>query len=249
MLSGKFLSHRISFAAASLILCALAFLFSCSDRKPNPNADLSLSYYHALAFPSNHISDVKVSTLSDFFARKYYDQRGALVWVSRKGVIADADTLLDRLSEIEKIGFNPSRFRIPQIRADLERAHSLCFDKTHPADRVLARLEYNLTKALFRFAAGQRFGYTVPNNLFNRLDLTDPKDPSSSYRELYALDSPRPGKRFYKDALHEAGQGTLSAFLDSCEPHSPLYAQLVHSLHGDSARIIGRQLILVNLER
>ena len=60
MLSGKFLSHRISFAAASLILCALAFLSSCSDRKPNPNADLSLSYYHALAFPSNHISDVKV---------------------------------------------------------------------------------------------------------------------------------------------------------------------------------------------
>lgn len=262
MLSGKFLSHRISFAAASLILCALAFLSSCSDRKPNPNADLSLSYYHALAFPSNHISDVKVrrqlvrmvandkdSTLSDFFARKYYDQRGTLVWVSRKGVIADADTLLDRLDEIEKIGFNPSRFRIPQIRADLERAHSLCFDKAHPADRVLARLEYNLTKALFRFAAGQRFGYTVPNNLFNRLDLTDPKDPSSSYRELYALDSPRPGKRFYNDALHEAGQGTLSAFLDSCEPHSPLYVQLVHSLHGDSARIIGRQLILVNLER
>jgi hypothetical protein len=46
---------------------------------------------------------------------------------------------------------------------------------------------------MFRFAAGQRYGYSIPNNLFNRLDLTDPKDPSSrSYRELYALDSPRP---------------------------------------------------------
>jgi murein L,D-transpeptidase YcbB/YkuD len=58
-----------------------------------------------------------------------------------------------------------------------------------------------------------------------------------------------PGKRFYEDALHEAGRGALAAFLDSCEPHSPLYTQLVNSLHGDSARLIGRQLILVNLER
>lgn len=263
MLLGKFLSHRISFAATSLVLGAFAFLSSCSDRKPNPNADISLSYYHSLAFPSNHISDRKVrrqlvrmvandsdSTLGDFYARKYYDERGPLVWVNRKGVIADADTLLDRLSEVERIGFNPSRFRIPQIREDLERVHSLRFDDAHPAGKVLARLEYNLTKALFRFAAGQRFGYTIPNNLFNRLDLTDPKDVTSqSYRELYALDSPRPGKRFYKDALHEAGQGTLAAFLDSCEPQSPLYAQFVNSLHGDSARLLGRELLLVNLER
>lgn len=263
MLSERLLSHKISFAATSLFFCALAFLSSCSDRKPNPNANITLSYYQDLAFPQNHISDRKVrrqlvrmiandsdSTLSDFFARKYYDQRGSLVWVSRKGVIADADTLLGRLSEIEKIGLNPSRFRVSQIREDLERVHSLRFDKAHSASKVFARLEYNLTKALFRFAAGQRFGYTIPNNLFNRLDLTDPKDVSSqSYRELYALDSPRPGKRFYAHALHEAGQGRLAAFLDSCEPHSPLYTQLVNSLHGDSAQLIGRQLILVNLER
>jgi murein L,D-transpeptidase YcbB/YkuD len=123
------------------------------------------------------------STLSDFYAKKYYDRRGSLVWVSCKGVVADADTLLERLNEVEKIGFNPSRFRVPQIRQDLKRIHGLSFDKSHQASRVFARLEYNLTKALFRFAAGQRYGYTIPNNLFNRLDLTDPKDPSSqSYR-------------------------------------------------------------------
>ena len=259
MLSERSLSHKVFF----VVVCAVALLSSCNERKPNPNANLSLSYYERFAFPSCHISERKVrqelrrmvandsdSTLSDFYARKYYDRRGSMVWVSRKGVIEDADTLLERLSEIEKIGFNPSRFRVPQIRLDLARIHELRFDKTHGASKILARLEYNLTKALFRFAAGQRFGYTIPNNLFNRLDLADPKDASSqSYRELYALDSPRPGKRFYEDALHEAEQGTLAAFLDSCEPHSPLYDQLIKSLHGDSARLIGRELILVNLER
>jgi murein L,D-transpeptidase YcbB/YkuD len=259
MLSERLLSHRLTL----IFVCAVAILTSCNERKPNPNADLSLSYYDALVLPSCRLSEIKVrkelrrmvandsdSTLSDFYAKKYYDRRGPLIWVSRKGVIADADTLLERLNEVEKIGFNPSRFRVPQIKQDLERIHALHFDKTHRASKVFARLEYNLTKALFRFAAGQRYGYSIPNNLFNRLDLTDPKDPSSrSYRELYALDSPRPSKRFYEDALHEAGKGALAAFLDSCEPHSPLYTQLVNSLHGDSARLIGRQLILVNLER
>ena len=259
MLSERLLSHRLTL----IFVCAVAILTSCNERKPNPNADLSLSYYDALVLPSCRLSESKVrkelrrmvandsdSTLSDFYAKKYYDRRGPLIWVSRKGVIADADTLLERLNEVEKIGFNPSRFRAPQIKQDLECIHALRFDKTHRASKVFARLEYNLTKALFRFAAGQRYGYSIPNNLFNRLDLTDPKDPSSrSYRELYALDSPRPSKRFYEDALHEAGRGALVAFLDSCEPHSPLYTQLVNSLHTDSARLIGRQRILVNLER
>ena len=259
MLSERLLSHRLTLVA----VCAVTFLSSCNERKANPNTAISLSYYDTFVLSSCQISESKVrkelrrmvandsdSTLSDFYAKNYYDRRGTLVWVSRKGVTEDADTLLERLNEIEKIGFNPSRFRVPQIRQDLERVHELRFDKTHRASKVLAGLEYNLTKALFRFAAGQRFGYTIPNNLFNRLDLTDPKDPSSqSYRELYALDSPRPGKRFYEDALRQAGEGSLAAFLDSCEPHSPLYTKFVKSLHGDSARLIGRKLLLVNLER
>jgi murein L,D-transpeptidase YcbB/YkuD len=157
MLSERLLSHRLIL----LFVCAVAFLTSCNERKPNPNADLSLSYYDALAFPSCRLSESKVrkelrrmvandsdSTLSDFYAKKYYDRRGSLVWVSCKGVVADADTLLERLNEVEKIGFNPSRFRVPQIRQDLKRIHGLSFDKSHQASRVFARLEYNLTKAL-----------------------------------------------------------------------------------------------------
>jgi hypothetical protein len=83
-----------------------------------------------LLLPSCRLSEIKVrkelrrmvandsdSTLSDFYAKKYYDRRGPLIWVSRKGVIADADTLLERLNEVEKIGFNPSRFRVPQIKS------------------------------------------------------------------------------------------------------------------------------------
>lgn len=53
----------------------------------------------------------------------------------------------------------------------------LDFDTLPDADnginRVYARLEYSLTKAFLRYCEGQRFGFTNPYDLFNRLDVRD----------------------------------------------------------------------------
>lgn len=259
MWSGRLLSLELAVAILSL----LAFGMSCNERKTSPNKDLSLSYYDSLSIPAYGISAGKVkrelrkmigndgdSTLSDFYTRKYYNHHGTLVWISRKGVSESADTLLARLSEVKKIGFNPRKFRIAEIDQDLKRVRELRFDDAHPAAKVLARLEYNLTKALFRYSSGQRFGYTNPSNLLNRLDPVDPHDSSSkAYRQLYALDSPRPNKKFYEDALRHAIEGQISPFLDSCEPQSPLYKKLLGTLNSDSSKSFNRALLLVNLER
>lgn len=259
MWSERLLSLKFALAILSL----LAFGTSCEERKTNPNKDLSLSYYDSLSIPAYGISAGKVkrelqrminndgdTTLSDFHVRKYYNKHGSLVWISRKGVSESADSLLVRLGTVKKLGFNPKRFRISEISQDLERARQLRFDDDHPAAKVLARLEYNLTKALFRYSAGQRFGYTIPSNLLNRLDYVDPHDSSSkSYRQLYALGSPRPNKKFYEEALRHARQGAVSHFLDSCEPQSPLYKRLLGMLEDGSSTSFNRGLLLVNLER
>ncbi len=259
MLSEKLLSLKLALAILSL----LAIGVSCDERKISPNKDLTLSYYDSLSTPAYHISTVKVkrelrrmigndgdSTLSDYYAKTYYDNDGTLVWISRKGVSDSADSLLARLGEVKRIGFNPRQFRIREISQDLKRVHNLSFDKAHPAAKVLARLEYNLTKALFRFSSGQRFGYTNPSNLLNRLDPVDPHDSScKSYRQLYALDSPRPNKEFYEDALRQARQGELTQFLDSCEPQSPLYKKFLATLNSNSSEHFSKALLLVNLER
>ena len=259
MWSERLLSLKLALAILSL----LAFGVSCEKRKSNPNNDLSLSYYDSLSIPAYGISAGKVklelrrmvgndgdSTLSDFYARKYYDDHKPLIWISRKGVSSSADSLLARLAEVKKIGFNPRQFRVAEISQDLKRARELRFDVAHPAAKVLARLEYNLTKALFRFSSGQRFGYTNPSNLLNRLDPVDPHDSSyKAYRQLYALDSPRANKKFYENAARHARQGTLSPFLDACEPQSPLYKKLLATLNSDSAKSFDRALLLVNLER
>lgn len=259
MWSERLLSLKFALAILSL----LAFGVSCEERKTNPNKDMSLSYYDSLSIPAYGISAGKVkrelrkmigndgdSTLSDFYVRKYYGKHGSLVWISRKGVSESADSLLSRLSEVKNIGFNPEQFRISEMNQDLKRVHELRFDDAHPAAKVLARLEYNLTKALFRYSSGQRFGYTIPSNLLNRLDPVDPHDSSSkAYRQLYALDSPRPNKKFYEDALRHARQGMIRHFLDSCEPQSPLYKKLLGTLNSDSSKSFNRALLLVNLER
>lgn len=259
MWSERLLSLKFALAILSL----LAFGVSCEERKTSPNKDLSLSYYDSLSIPAYGISAGKVkqelrkmirndgdTTLSDYYVRKYYNLCGSLAWISRKGVSGSADSLLARLGAVKQMGFNPSRFRISEISQDLKRVHELRFDDDHPAAKVLARLEYNLTKALFRFSAGQRFGYTVPSNLLNRLDYVDPHDSSSkAYRQLYALDSPRPNRKFYENALQHVRQGRVGSFLDSCEPQSPLYKQLLGTLNSDSSNSFNRTSLLVNLER
>lgn len=256
-------SERLpSLKLALAILSLLAFGVSCEERKPSPNKDLALSYYDSMRIPAYGISAGKVrrelrkmtgndrdSTLSDFYARKYYDGHESLVWISRKGVSESADSLLARLAAVKKIGFNPRRFRVYEITRDLKRARELRFDDAHPAAKVLARLEYNLTKALFRYSSGQRFGYSVPSSLLNRVDPVDPHDSSSAFRQLYALDSPRPNKKFYEEAARHARLGMIMPFLDACEPQSPLYEKLLGTLNSDSAKAFGRALLLVNLER
>ena len=67
------------------------------------------------------VRDDRDTVASDYFLRNYYQQGGRLLWVDRQGVDRRADTLLAYLRHVDKIGFSPNRFRVPQIEADLHR--------------------------------------------------------------------------------------------------------------------------------
>lgn len=234
---------------------------SCHEAKVNPNSSLVLSDFSQLRNDDYVLSPSLIrreitrqatadsdSTIADYYVRSYYAGRGKpLVWVNRKGVTADADTLVVRLRSVGGMGFSETRFRLPQIEADLQRARSLDFNSGghNGISKVYARLEYNLTKALFRFAAGQSFGYTNPNRLLNRRDVDD----AGHFRTLYGLKSPSAGKRFFRRAVAAVGTDSLAQFLDNAEPRSPYYRRLAAMLQGDSARLYGKRLILVNMER
>lgn len=244
----------------TLLLFIVCMLSSCHERKINPNTNLQLSDYDSISLDNYRISPKLVrreirnmlatdsdSTLSDYYARTYYVKHRSLVWIDRKGIDDRADTLAARLKTVTEFGFNTEQFRLQEIEADLKRVRNLDFEgKSNTISKVLGRLEYNLTKALFRYSAGQRFGYTNPNNILNRLDK---RENSEAYATLYGLKSPYAKRSFYRQAVEAVQKDSLSAFLDASEPQNPYYKQLVRIFNSDSARYFNKQLLLVNMER
>ena len=122
---------------------SLFLLGSCRKHVPNQNTQLTLSYYDCLRQREEHITSFKVrealdsmirndndSMLVDRRVKGYYLRRRPFVWINRKGVDSRADTLLAYSS----IGFSEAKFRMPQIRRDLQRMRSLDFDKRNTAN-------------------------------------------------------------------------------------------------------------------
>lgn len=246
-----------------LIILTLNGLTGCREHVANPNANASLDDYAAMASSDYQLSPRRVrqtvlslaaadgdSTLSDFYARSHYVKHEGLLWVSRRGVDPQADSLVARLRKVTLLGFSPEKFRLPQIEADLQRAKELRFDSgTNTISRVFGRLEYNLTKACFRYAAGQHFGYVNPKQLFNKLDIHDSASGRVTYNVLFGLPCPTAGPSFYRATSRAISIDSLGAFLDRGEPRNAFYKRLSRLLNSDSASYFGRKLVLVNLER
>ena len=246
------------------IICLFAILLgSCREHVPNPNVELTLSYFDGLRQREKHITSFQVkealdsmirndndSMLVDRRVKGYYLRHRPLVWITRKGVDSRADTLLAYLREVDSIGFSEAKFRMPQIRRDLQRMRLLDFDKRNTASKVAARLEYNLTKAYLRYVCGQRFGFVNPTDVFNRLDLRNGDSQSKVYRTLFDLKMEHPDRAFFQQALHAVRPDSLSAFLSSVSPKDPLYLSLRRTyLNPAMRRRYGATRLLINMER
>lgn len=236
-------------------------LASCHDKPVNPNASLTLDDYTMLSSPALQLSGEQIrrevrrlvaadndSTLSDVYARKYYKNNGPYMWIDRKGIDSRADTLLAYLRTVETFGFNPRKFCVGEIEHDLTCARNLDFaSKDDDINKVYARLEYHLTKAYFRYSAGQRFGYANPGRLLNRLDKRDAD--TDVYQTLYDLRTPAARSSFYHEAMRKVANDSLAQFLREGEPADAYYKRLVGILNSDTASLYGKTMILVNMER
>ena len=180
----------------------------------------------------------------------YYRQGGSMIWVDYQTVDDRADTLLATLeSRLPAIGFGQQVFCLSDIREDLERMRSLQFDEANDVNLVAARLEYHLSKAYLRYAAGQRFGFVNPAYVLNHLEF-DEKDSTKrhpSYRQLYDVRTERPASQYLQEAFAHATCDSLGSYLRRAEPSNALYLRLQEMLaQADSNRC---QQILVNMER
>ena len=170
---------------------------------------------------------------------------GTPLWYSRMGVVPEADSLLAFLSrELPRHALDSSAFYISQIAEDLQTVHGLAFDSIGVSiNEVLPRLDYYLSKAYVRYASGQRYGFTRPDRLFNKLDFK----PNGSYARLFDYNLEAADYKEALEKLTEAGV-TKMDYLKSSQPTSSLYQTLQRELERTTDKE-ARHRLAVNMER
>lgn len=249
---------------AIFVMFSLLILWNaCSEEHDNRNKDLTLDAFEALkaeeyALNSQTIQESlehiwhsdKDSTTADYRVRNYYRNGGHMVWIDRYGVDERADTLLNVLREtVSDMGFTERSFAIPQISEDLDRMRTLTFDGENDVNHVLARLEYNLTKAYVRYAMGQRYGFVNPYNMLNRLDpsKTDTLGRPLDYQLLFDVEMDIPDKHYLEYALRMVSVDSLSVYLHDIQPLDNLYQRYKSMLPQASGA--QRMRLLCNMDR
>lgn len=232
------------------------------------NANLTLAYYDSMRLDDYTLSERSIrrhiaqmlrndtdSMTADYRTRSYYYQQKPLLWISRRGITPQADSLLTFLQHVGLMGFSPEQFRASAIMHDLSHLRELdvTSDEPHSINAAMARLEYNLTKGYLRYVAGQRFGFFNPKEELNRLDemQSDRNDSTGikHYRTLFDQPIDLPGKKFWRLAIHKIEADSVAAFLHEVQPQNPLYTQLLKELHQPGLSDEHRAKILVNLEK
>lgn len=235
---------------------------ACDGKIKNPNTHLTLEAYSQFKESSYTLESRSIrkslmamveadkdSMTADYRARSYYLRDGAFLWFDRSGFDHRAQFVLDYINKVDELGFSKRQFRCAQIKADLERFRSLDFDDVNTINKVAARLEYNLTKAFFRYAIGQRFGFVNPKYLLNRLDVLESDSVNTTYRGLFDIPVERFGKRAYQMMIDKIRHDSVDHYLAEIQPRGPLYMQLKEELSRFSAGSPAYNRVLCNMER
>lgn len=244
---------------------AVSCLFSCKDAFVKPQRHYTLSSFstysraeYRIASSSllKHVarmaSEDKGSLVADRHVRSYYQNGGRCLWVRRSGVSQQADTLVSFLRTVSEMGFSPRVFRLADIEHDIQCLRQLdVSSSSSDINAMMARLEYNLTKAYLRYAVGQHFGFTNPEVMFNRLDQRDQDSTSTRvvYRRLYDVPIKRANDDFFQSALRKAVTDSLGMFLREIQPENKTYYTLLAQLRKQPVH--GEELVrlLCNMER
>lgn len=239
-------------------------LSSCKDNSINPYKDISLEAFSNFRDSRYTLDIEKVAQLTSQMARadhdttqtdrttrRLYRDTFRPVWIDRYGIDSRIDTLLSYLKTVEEIGFTTDAFFVNTIETDATRLKSLDFaDKGNDINHTAARLEYLATKAMLRYATGQRYGYTNPFHYLNRLDPAhdDSTKRVTEYRHLFDIPIERPDDAFYANALALRDGESLGRFLRSVQPHDATLEELQRQL-GETTSEHRRWLLLSNMER
>lgn len=245
-----------------LIFFVAALMSSCQGEHHGSNRSLDIFYYTPLhskdlvvdynmvmqTLLSQSKNDVERNPEAQF-AQEYYARNKTLLWINYQGVDSKADSLWSFLKKAKNEGISDKILNLMQIEDDISCAKWYSFTSDRPAGKVLARLEYNLTKAYLKYASIVGFGLVTPFILYNRLDHADNDSTGKKFRELYGIPTKTVDRDFLKTALNKLTNDSLVPFLRSLEPTAPLYHRLVAILNSDTLTSEKRMKVICNIER
>lgn len=249
------------FPLIALLLSTL--ILSCSTQEKTRQDNVLLSDFADLAKSDFALNSYRIreqidlliradhDTLApDYRTRSYYGSRANLLWISRDGLDARADTLLYYIERAPEQALSSRLFPLKQMKADLERARTLDFDdNNNKINQVYARLEYFLTKSFLRYTSAQRFGLVEPQKLFNRLDILKQDSARTTYRTLFDIPMQHLSGKALNVALRKIYNDSVAEFLHEVQPQSKLYHQLLAQLNDPNTPASQRPKLQVNLER
>jgi len=185
---------------------------------------------------------------ADYLTRKYYKNNSEYLWISKEGITPSSALLIDSLEALVSIGFSPRKFISKEVKKDIEKIQTLSIEEGESISKILARIEYRLTKALFRYAIGERFGYVTPNYILNRLDTAETKNGAKRYQRLYDIHTETVDTNFVHQLVSSVANDSLQQFLNRLRSERPLYRNFQSILKNTSARS-SKMKVLVNMER
>ena len=186
----------------------------------------------------------------DNYVKSYYGNHHPMLWVDYTGVDSRADSLVAWLGEVERSGMSPKMFRRSQLEEDIKRLRSLDLDTgKNDINHVVARLEYNLTRAFVRYCTVQQFGFLNPANVLNRFCVKDSDSLRVTYFRVFDIPFNRPGEAFFQQALNKVSHDSVGPFLREVQPVGKLYNMLCNRLADSTLTKDQRLTTLCNLER
>jgi len=195
----------------------------------------------------------ETSIYADVYAKEILLAEETFVWVDGDGVSEEADVLVEALKDVENLGFDKASFYVNSIAADISDLRSRITEgiTRDSVDTLMARLEFQLTHALMRYAYGQRYGFVKPELLFNNLLPDDTINGQVRYRRIFDLPCEIPSDSLAYVAMDNVRNKNLKHFLDEQQPTDSLFYALKKDYvkargEGDTARA---RLARINMER
>lgn len=189
---------------------------------------------------------------ADWRTRNYYRSQQPFLWISREGILERADTALAYLWQAAGCGLDTSKLRVRQIADDIRRLRSLdVHGQGGEINKIMARVEYNLTRAYIRYSSGQMFGFVNPDKLYNNIEKCDSDTVTGrvKYSHLCDLRVRRPDSLFFATAISKAFNDSVGQFITAAQPRGILYDMLVKRLNSAPLSASERVKTLCNIER